>query len=83
MARNPGCVLSVISDREIWGLKKPLRVSKELLKKWILKTCITLETDRLVLVLMYLFTLFPRMYAAPCPSVYTADLGNLVHIWQP
>lgn len=25
MARNPGCVLSVISDREIWGLKKTLK----------------------------------------------------------
>lgn len=74
MPRNPGCVLVVISDREITGIKKPFKVSKELLKRWILKICITLEiihsiSNRVPLVLMCLFVFFPTMYPAAFRSI--------------
>lgn len=84
MPRNPGCVIVVISDREITGIKKPFKVSKELLKRWILKICITLEiihsiSNRVPLVLMYLFS-FQQCILLPLgQSMYTADLGNMEH----
>lgn len=86
-APNPGYVLVVISEREITGIKKPFKVSKEPLERWILKICITLEiihsiSNRDPLVLMCLFS-FQQCIQLPLDqSMYTADLGNMEHIWQ-